>query len=70
MKLNFCIDCKYFKEQDATCEHPDSAIVVDYVFGKSSFTVAKEMREDESKCGREGRFFCAIRHKFLKVDFQ
>lgn len=68
MKLNFCIDCKHFKEQDVTCEHPDSAIEVDYVFGKSSFTLAKDMRENASKCGSEGRLYHGIR-KFMKADY-
>lgn len=69
MKLNFCIDCKYFNVQDVTCEHPDSAIVVDYVFGKSSFTAAKDMRENELKCGFEGKFYHPLR-KFIKADYQ
>lgn len=50
--------------------HPDSAIVIDYVFGESSYTPAKDMRDNESKCGSEGKLFHAIRHRFLKVDWQ
>lgn len=70
MTVRYCVDCKHFKDQDETCTHPDFAISIDYVFGKSSFMTAKEMREPEANCGPEGKLFRAIRYNFLKVDWE
>lgn len=55
MSIKYCINCKFFNEKDARCKHPVSMTEIDYVFGESNSSLAKDMRE--GSCGSDAFFF-------------
>ena len=64
METIFCKNCNHFRANPniAMCYNPDAVdgAIIDYVYGLKTYLPCKYMREKDSKCGIEAKWFSRI----------
>lgn len=61
--MKLCKDCKYFVPVGKNiahtnlCDHPDSFVAIDPIYGDKGVSQAQTMRLDDTRCGHSGKLF-------------
>ena len=58
--MKFCKDCTYFEGTTEMCNSEQSVKGVDVIWGRHEKMPAREMREDDDKCGLSAKLFVGI----------
>ena len=65
-KTPLCRDCKFFIANNRECGKFGD---IDLVTGEKSYTYARQVRNDENKCGQEAKHFEKNNYKFITVPY-
>ena len=57
MSVKFCKDCVHFLPLSEMCNSEKSVKGIDVIWGRHDKLSAREMRDDDDKCGMGGKLF-------------